>query len=212
MQIAILDYGLGNLRSVTNAFAHLGAAAVLTAEPAALQSATAAVLPGVGAFGDGMAGLASRGLVEPLCDFARAGKPVLGICLGLQLFFERSAESPGVAGLGLLPGSVELFQGPSFGARGGLKVPHMGWNSLSLAQPHPLFQGLPEESHVYFVHSFYVVPQAPEEVLATSVYGHRFCAAAGRGRIAGCQFHPEKSQTAGLQILRNFLAWCGEVN
>lgn len=205
MKIAIVDYGLGNLRSVSQAFAHLGAEAAVTEDPAALEGAEALVLPGVGAFGDGMAGLATRGFSEPVRAFAHAGKPVLGICLGLQLLFERSAESPGVEGLGLLPGTVERFSGPAYGARGGLKVPHMGWNTLDFPRPHPLFEGLPAQTHLYFVHSYYVQPQEREDALATCEYGFRFCAAAGRGRVMGCQFHPEKSQSAGLKILGNFV-------
>ena len=216
MRIAILDYGLGNLRSVEKAFAHLQADAALTEDPAAARSAAALVLPGVGAFGDGMAGLKKRGLIEPLQEAVKAGKPVLGICLGLQLFFERSSESPDVPGLGLLPGSVEKFSGADYASPGTpdaapgqtaaalLKVPHMGWNTLSFPAPHPLFAGLEEGVHVYFVHSFFVQPRMPGDVLAHSVYGRRFCAAAGRGKLYGCQFHPEKSQQAGLCILKNF--------
>lgn len=205
MAIAIVDYGLGNLRSVEKAFAHLGAEAKLVTSAAELEAAPAAVLPGVGAFGDGMAGLEQRGFSGPLRAYAASGRPLLGICLGLQLFFERSDEAPGVAGLGILPGEVKLFKGAAFGARGGLKVPHMGWNGLAFVSSHPLFEGLDEGSSVYFVHSFYVAPGAQDTVLATSDYGGRFCAAAGKGAVAGCQFHPEKSQRVGLRILENWV-------
>ncbi|MCZ7647222.1 MAG: imidazole glycerol phosphate synthase subunit HisH [Planctomycetota bacterium] len=204
--IAIVDYGLGNLKSVLKAFAHLHAEAKLVEDPAELERAPAAVLPGVGAFGDGMAGLTARGLAEPLRAYAASGRPLLGICLGLQLFFERSAEAPGTAGLGLLPGEVRLFEGAGFGAQGGLKVPHMGWNALAFARPHPLFAGLDEGAYVYFVHSYYVAAARDEDVLARSAYGLTFCAAAGRGNVAGTQFHPEKSQKQGLRILSNFIA------
>jgi glutamine amidotransferase len=209
MRVAIVDYGLGNLRSVTKAFAKLGADAVLTGDPADLDGAAALVLPGVGAFGDGMAGLQQRDLVEPLRAAAKSGKPILGICLGLQLFFEKSSEAPGVPGLGLLAGEVVRFEGPAFGAKGWLKVPHMGWNTLTFARAHPVFQGLPENPWVYFVHSYYVNPAAEADTIATSDYGRRFCAGAGAKRIVGTQFHPEKSQTLGLKMLENFLAWAG---
>lgn len=207
MKVAIVDYGLGNLRSVEKAFAHLGAEAAVTERPADVAGADAVVVPGVGAFGDGMAGLEQRGLCEPIRAFAASGRPVLGICLGLQLFFESSEESPGKQGLGLLQGDSGLFRGEAFGARGGLKVPHMGWNALRFARAHPIFAGLADGAFVYFVHSFFVRPRDSQDTLAWSEYGGRLCAAAGRGNVVGCQFHPEKSQAAGLGILKNFLAW-----
>jgi len=207
MHVAIVDYGLGNLRSVQKAFARLGADARLAESPEALASADALVLPGVGAFGDGMTGLTRRNLVKPLRDAALDGKPLLGICLGLQLFFESSAESPGVVGLGLLGGEVKKFDGPAFGAQGGLKVPHMGWNILRFVSRHPVFAGLPDEPWVYFVHSFHVKPSQRTDTIAESDYGGAFCAVAGRQRFLGCQFHPEKSQAVGLKVLENFLAW-----
>jgi glutamine amidotransferase len=207
MQVVIIDYGLGNLRSVQKAFVRLGADAVLTESSERLASADALVLPGVGAFGDGMTGLTQRNLVNPLRDAVMAGKPLLGICLGLQLFFESSEESPGVVGLGLLGGSVVKFDGKAFGAQGGLKVPHMGWNTLRFASQHPVFAGLPESPWVYFVHSYYVKPAQRSDVIAESDYGGTFCAVAGRQRFVGCQFHPEKSQSVGLKVLENFLAW-----
>jgi glutamine amidotransferase len=206
-RIAILDYGLGNLRSVWQAFKHVGLDAFVTSRPEEAEQAGALVLPGVGAFGDGMAGLKARGLVEPVRAAAAGGKPLLGICLGLQLMFERSSESPGQEGLGLLPGEVLRFEGPAFGAQGGLKVPHMGWNTLSLGRPHPVLEGVAEGACVYFVHSYYVKPARAEDELAWSDYGGRFCAAAGRGSLVGVQFHPEKSQAVGLKILRSFGLW-----
>lgn len=207
MRVAIIDYGLGNLRSVEKAFVHLGADVRLTERPEDLASAEALVLPGVGAFGDGMTGLAERNLVTPLREAALSGKPLLGVCLGLQLFFESSEESPGVVGLGLLGGVVVKFDGQPFGATGGLKVPHMGWNTLRFPGKHPVFGGIPDAPWVYFVHSFYVRPARRADVIAESDYGGSFCAVAGRDRTVGCQFHPEKSQGVGLKVLENFLAW-----
>jgi glutamine amidotransferase len=201
---------MGNLRSVAQALKRVGATPRLVSSSAEFADAEALVLPGVGAFGDGCSGLAERGLVEPLREAARSGKPLLGICLGLQLLFAESEEAPGAAGLGLLPGKVMRFRGARFGAQGGLKVPHMGWNRLSFPRPHPLFANLPGEAWVYFVHSYYPVPADEETVLAESEYGMRFCAAAGRGNVWGCQFHPEKSQRVGLRILENFLGLARE--
>ena len=209
MRIAIIDYGLGNLRSVENAFQHLGAEAALTESPADVAAAKAVVLPGVGAFGDGMAGLNQRGLTQALKEAHAAGKPGLGICLGLQLFFESSEESPGAVGLGLFKGTVKKFQGAPYSGPNALKVPHMGWNTLAFNGPQPLFAGLADGEFVYFVHSYYVAPTNPEWVLASSDYGMKFCAAAGTGNLMGCQFHPEKSQRAGLKILSNFIKMVG---
>ena len=209
MRIAIIDYGLGNLRSVDKAFAHLGADAKLTESPADVAEAAALVLPGVGAFGDGMAGLQQRGLDTALKNAHNLGKPILGICLGLQLFFENSEESPGAVGLGVLKGSVKKFQGAPYTGPSALKVPHMGWNTLSFKGAHPLFEGLKNGDYVYFVHSYYVAPTNPEWTLAESEYGMNFCAAAGTGKLMGCQFHPEKSQQVGLSILKNFLKIVG---
>ncbi len=211
----MIDFGSGNLQSAVKSFEHLGAEATLTSSPADLAGADALVLPGQGAFGDGMAGLESRGLIEPLRDQVQAGKPLLGICIGLQLFFESSEEAPGVSGLGFLKGTVAAFKGDLFGAQGKgpqrLKVPQMGWNVLKPKGGHPVFADLGQanETYVYFVHSYYVCPSDEDDVLAWSEYGGPFCAAAGRGQIVGCQFHPEKSQRVGLKILANFLDWIG---
>ena len=208
MDIAIIDYGVGNLRSAEKAFQHLGFDAALTTDPAALASARKIVLPGVGAFGECMERLKEHEFVEPLLKEVRAGKPLLGICVGLQMLFEGSEETPDIAGLGLLKGVVKKFKGPEFGRSGGLKIPQIGWNSLSYpdeSKRHPLFANLPLGTHVYFVHSFFAQPDDPGDVLAWSDYGGNFCASAGRANVMGVQFHPEKSQRAGLAILSNFV-------
>jgi len=202
--IAIIDYGIGNLRSAEKAFQHLGFDASLVSDPAALLSAKKIVLPGVGAFGECMANLKGHGFVEPLLQAVGAGKPLLGICVGLQMLFEGSEETPGISGLGILKGTVKRFSGAAFEGPNALKVPQIGWNALSFPREHVLFKGLATNSYVYFVHSFYAHPDDPADVLATAEYGLRFCAAAGRDNIAGVQFHPEKSQTVGLGIIKNW--------
>lgn len=204
MQVTMIDYGFGNLRSVEKALEHAGATVTVTADPAAVRRAQKLVLPGVGAFGAGMAALEERRLREPILEAAAAGVPLLGICLGMQLLFERSEEMGEHEGLGLLPGSVVRFPGE------GLKVPHMGWNQLQAERAHPLLAGIADGAHTYFVHSYYCQPAAPEDLIATAGYGGPFAAVAGRGNVAGLQFHPEKSQRVGLRILGNFLAWGGE--
>jgi glutamine amidotransferase len=204
MDIAIIDYGIGNLRSAEKAFQHLGFDALLVSDPAALSSAKKIVLPGVGAFGECMRSLEAHGFVAPVRAAVEKGTPLLGICVGLQMLFEGSDESPGVNGLGLLKGRVRRFEGPAFAGPSALKVPQIGWNVLQFPRAHALFNGLAPEAYVYFVHSFYAQPADEAEVLAWSDYGPRFCAAAGRDNIAGVQFHPEKSQTVGLRILKNF--------
>ena len=199
-RVALIDYGAGNLQSVEKALRHIGLETTVTADPADLLAADAAVLPGVGAFGDAMAQLRARGLEEPIRAFVQSGKAFLGICLGLQILFERSEESPGVAGLGLLKGEIlRLPGGPD------RKVPHMGWNSLEIRQPGGLFQGMEREPYVYFVHSYYL--RAREDVVtATAEYGVTIHAAVQRGNLLACQFHPEKSGETGLRMLRNFAA------
>ena len=195
--IAIVDYGIGNLGSVTKGFRHVGADVRLTGEPEVLRRASALVLPGDGAFGATMAEIERRGLVPILHEAVEAGVPLLGICIGMQVLFEESEEHGRFQGLGLLPGRVRRFGD-------GLPVPHMGWNHLHPEVSHPLLEGLPDGAHVYFVHSFFC-DAAPEVVIASSDYGRGFAAVVGRERVLGVQFHPEKSQAVGLRIVANFV-------
>ena len=196
--ISIIDYGAGNLQSVEKALRYIGCQCQVTADPETLLGSEGAVLPGVGSFGDAMEQLRTRGLEGPIREFAASGKPFLGICLGLQILFEESEESPGVAGLGLLKGKIIRLPKES-----GLKIPHIGWNSLRLPRQEGLFAGLEEEPYVYFVHSYYL--QAEEDIVtATAVYGATIHAAVQKGNLMACQFHPEKSGKVGLQILKNF--------
>lgn len=204
MPVTLIDYGFGNLRSVEKALEHTGAAVRLTADPGEVRRARKLILPGVGTFGAGMAALNERGLRAPLLEAAAAGVPLLGICLGMQLLFDRSEEMGEHAGLGLLPGSVVRFQGD------GLKVPHIGWNELEPQRAHPLLAGIPSGAHAYFVHSYFCQPGRPDDIVAIADYGRPFAAVAGRANVAGLQFHPEKSQQVGLRILRNFLDWEGD--
>jgi len=195
--IAVADYGIGNLGSVTKGLRRAGAEVLLTGDPEVLRRADALVLPGDGAFGATMAEVVRRGLVPVLREAVDAGKPLLGICVGMQLLFEESEEHGRHAGLGLLPGRVRRFEGE-------LPVPHMGWNRLRARKPHPILDGVPDGAHVYFVHSYYC--DAPEDVvIATSDYGRDFAAIVGRGDVLGVQFHPEKSQEVGLRIVAGFV-------
>ena len=196
--VALIDYGAGNVRSVFNALKFLGADVQLTANADEIKAASSVVLPGVGAFGDCVRGLTERGLWATTKSCLTDGRPFLGICVGYQMLFDGSEESPGVAGLGFLPGQVRRFSTP------GLKVPQIGWNALDLS-PHPLWDGLGRDPHVYFVHSYYCEPEDPGVITARSTYGETFAAAAAKGSVAGVQFHPEKSQEVGLGILKNFL-------
>ena len=195
--IAIADYGIGNLGSVTKAFRHAGAEVVLTGDPDVLRSADALVLPGDGAFGATMEEVTRRGLVPVLRETVAAGKPLLGICIGMQLLFEESEEHGRHEGLGFLRGRVRRFDD-------GLSVPHMGWNRLRARRPHPLLDGLADGAYVYFVHSYFC--DAPDEVvIATSDYGRDFPAVVGRDNVLGVQFHPEKSQAVGLRMVESFV-------
>jgi glutamine amidotransferase len=199
--IAIVDYGVGNLRSVQKALERVGATAVVSADPATLDRAQGIVLPGVGAFGDGMDHLRARHLVDPILRQVDKDKPLLGICLGMQLLFEESVEMGLHRGLGLLPGRVMRFP------EGSLKVPHIGWNQLHPSGAGPemdILSGIAEGGYAYFVHSYYVAPTEPRDVLASTDYGLEFASVVGRGRIYGAQFHPEKSQDVGLRLLENF--------
>lgn len=195
--IAIIDYGMGNLRSVAKGFEKTGVNVEVTADPQVLKKASGVVLPGVGAFSDAMHNLKSHGLVEAIYDVINAGKPFLGICLGLQLLFESSEEWGTTAGLGVFPGRVRRLPP-------GLKIPHMGWNTLSFKKPCPLFKNIPEHAAFYFVHSYYVEPDDPELTVFTTEYGTEFTSVAAKANVYGIQFHPEKSSALGLRILENF--------
>ncbi len=197
--IAVLDYGAGNLQSVRKALYFLGCEAAVTDDPARLKEASAAILPGVGAFGDAMACLRRSRLVQPVLDFIHSGKPFLGVCLGLQLLFESSEEAPGVAGLGVLPGRIRRIPGAP-----GLKIPHIGWNDLNFPAPSGLFRGLEEHPYVYFVHSYYLQAADRRDVTSTTQYGVTIDSSVQRGNLFATQFHPEKSGRTGLRILRNF--------
>ena len=197
--IAVIDYGMGNLGSVAKALTALGGRFEVVDDPGKLGAYTSILLPGVGNFGDGMRNLSERGFVDVLRDRAGNGTPFFGICLGMQMLFDSSEEAPGVAGLSILPGTVRRFPD------GAEKVPHMGWNDVHVAHPHPMIAGLPDGAFVYFVHSYYVVPAREEDAVLTCRYILSFTAAAGRGNVFATQFHPEKSQKAGLRLLGNFV-------
>jgi glutamine amidotransferase len=201
--IVIVDYGMGNLRSAQKGLERGGFEAVISGDPRDLEDAAGVVLPGVGAFKDCFTGLAEQGFVGPLLEHARSGKPMLGICIGMQLLFDYGEEGEGSPGLGILPGRVVRFPA---GLGPGLKVPHMGWNTLDPVQGRvcPLLKYASPTPYVYFVHSFYPVPSVPDLVYATTEYGVRFASVVGRGAIFGTQFHPEKSQHEGIGILRAF--------
>ena len=197
--IAIIDYGMGNLRSVQKAFEKVGHQAVVTSDPGQVAAAAKVVLPGVGAFEDAAAELRRLDLVQPVLQAIDSGKPFLGICLGLQLLFDVSYENGRHEGLGVLRGECVRFDLPKEYA-----VPHMGWNQLDIRRPAPLLRGLAEGAYVYFVHSYYVVPKDAEVIAAETDYGGPFCAMVWRDNIFATQFHPEKSQAEGLKMLRNF--------
>ncbi len=201
--VAVVDYGMGNRRSVEKALGHVGARALITRETAALEEADALVVPGVGAFPHGMRNLIELGLDERIRAAAAAGKPVLGICLGMQLLFERSQEHEVTDGLGLLAGEVSLLDG------GGLRIPHIGWNDVRFERPSPLTAGLPRESCAFYhVHSLAARPEDPADVIATTEYGERFATVVSHGNVFGVQFHPEKSSRDGLALLSNFVTLC----
>jgi glutamine amidotransferase len=232
VKIAVVDYGMGNRRSVEKAFEHIGASVSIARDPERLRAAAGLVVPGVGAFPRGMASLRELGLDELLRERVQSGVPVLGICLGMQLAFERSTEQGGAAGLGLIAGEVRELPrvgtpsgahpdghtltgipkghtaGRQAGEQGELKLPHIGWNEVSFATASPLTEGLPERCAFYHVHSFAPVPSEPRDILGVSSYGAPFASVVAHGCFYGVQFHPEKSSAAGLRLLANFARIC----
>lgn len=204
VRIAIVDYGMGNLRSVEKALEHVGATATIAADPETIRAAEGLVLPGVGAFPRAMERIRQLGLDELIAERQEAGVPILGICLGLQLLFETSTELGGATGLGLLDGPVAELEAD------GLKVPHIGWSPVRWEHESRLTDGIPSETPFYFVHSFAPRPEG-EELLGSAAYGARFACAAQRGNVFGVQFHPEKSSAAGLRLLANFAGVCAPV-
>ena len=206
--LTIVDYGVGNLFSLQSSFSYIGCPAVVTGDPAAIEAADRLILPGVGAFADAAAKLRENGLDELLRQKAAAGTPIMGICLGMQMLLERSLEYGCHAGLGLIEGTVRPISDvipPE------LKIPQIGWNALHFnGEKHPIFKYIREGDHVYFVHSYYAA-DCQESVIATTEYGAELTAAVGQGNVCGCQFHPEKSGPVGLNILRGFCEWEGQV-
>jgi glutamine amidotransferase len=198
--ITVLDYDAGNIKSVEKAIISLGETAVITRDRDTILKADKVILPGVGAFGDAMEKLKSYGLVEVINEVVKNNTPFLGICLGLQLLFESSEETPGVEGLGILKGKIVKIPDNK-----GLKVPQIGWNSLKYPNKGRLFKGIKEDSYVYFVHSYYLQAEEPEIVTATTEYATLIHASVEKGNVFACQFHPEKSSDVGLQILKNFI-------
>lgn len=200
--IAIIDYGMGNLRSVSKAFEAVGHEAIITRDVVSIQNASHVVLPGVGAFGDCMTNLRQYELIEPIKAAIQSGKPFLGICLGFQLLFTESEEFGRHEGLDILPGKVR-----SFSRDQALKVPHMGWNQVAIQRPCPVFEGIADESNWYFVHSFFVDPHDKQITATTTTYGISFTSSIWKDNVVACQFHPEKSQAVGLQLIKNFGSW-----
>ena len=197
--IAIIDYGMGNLRSVQKGFENVGHEAVVTSDPSVVKQAEKVVLPGVGAFEDAMAELKRRGMIQPVLEAIDSGKPFLGICLGLQLLFETSYENGSHEGLGVLRGEVVRFELPRK-----YSVPHMGWNQISIRRQAPLLAEIEDQTHFYFVHSYYVVPQDEQVIACQTDYHRPFCSMIWRDNLFATQFHPEKSQSHGLRMLKNF--------
>ncbi|HKL49189.1 MAG TPA: imidazole glycerol phosphate synthase subunit HisH [Desulfuromonadales bacterium] len=202
--IVIIDYGMGNLRSVQKGIEKVGFTARVTDDPDEVATADKLVLPGVGAFSDCMDSLRQGGFVEPVLHHVDSGKPFLGICLGLQLLFTESEEFGRHKGLGIIPGRVVRFPGDMHQGGEVLKVPHMGWNQIAIRKDAPIFRGIEDGSSFYFVHSYYVVPDDPAVVATETEYGVTFCSSIWRDNVMATQFHPEKSQAVGLQILKNF--------
>ena len=202
VDLAIVDYGMGNRRSVEKAFEHIGANVLITSDHDSLRAAAGLIVPGVGAFPRGMANLRALGLDELLLERLSQGVPVLGICLGMQLAFDRTTEMGGADGLGVIPGEVRVLE------HGELKLPHIGWNEVTFRGASPLTEGLPERCAFYHVHSFAPLPTHDEDILGASVYGAPFASVVARGGFYGVQFHPEKSSAAGLRLLANFAQIC----
>jgi glutamine amidotransferase len=200
VETVIVDYGMGNLRSVEKAIQAVGGHPLISSDPQVVLQAERLILPGVGAFGDAMENLRRQGLDDAIRSAVTAGKPLIGLCLGLQLLFTESDEFGRHEGLNLIPGKVKRFEDP------GLRVPHVGWNQIEGTQPDSLLNGIGEGSYFYFVHSYYVEPDRPEYVLRWTTYGRRFCSIACRDKVWGAQFHPEKSQDSGKRLLHNFLS------
>lgn len=198
--VAIIDYGAGNLQSVKKALDFLGCDSVVTSDSTVIDSASHIILPGVGSFGDAMDSIRERNLEDTIKRAANGERPFLGICLGLQLLFEKSDESPDATGLGIFDGSISLIPRDM-----GLKVPHMGWNSIKVEQKSGIFEGIEDDTYFYFVHSYYLGDANPDEVAATNEYGVNIQCAVQRGKVAATQFHPEKSGEAGLRLLKNFI-------
>ncbi|MFH0826484.1 MAG: imidazole glycerol phosphate synthase subunit HisH [Candidatus Omnitrophota bacterium] len=204
IKIAIVDYGMGNIHSVNKALQLYGAQTLITSAPEAIASAQKCVLPGVGAFDDAMQELKKQNLIDCLREYVRLGKPLLGVCLGMQLFFEESEEGRSAKGLGFLKGKVKKFK-PS----NGKKVPHMGWNQIQKSKSDcPLLKDVADNSFVYFCHSYYPEPRETETVAATTPYGLDFASLVWKGHLYGVQFHPEKSQAVGLKMFENFVRQC----
>lgn len=198
--VAIIDYDAGNIKSVQKAIEYLGEDVIITRDPEVILNASRVILPGVGAFGDAMEKLHKYNLVDVIKEVVKREIPFLGICLGLQLLFERSDETPGVQGLGILKGEIKRIPD-----NGELKIPHIGWNSLSFPNKGRLYDGISEESYVYFVHSYYLEAEDKNIVVATTEYGTTIHASVEQGNVFACQFHPEKSSSVGLKIIDNFL-------
>ncbi len=202
--LTIIDYGIGNLRSIEKACQRVGADVLRTDDPQAIREAERLVLPGVGAFAACMHEVRDRDLEGPILDAIAAGTPFLGVCVGMQMLFDAGHEKGVHEGLGVLPGTVEHFHDADGGTAEDLVVPHMGWNAIEPTRPHPLLSGLDDPAYVYFVHSYHPVAENADDVLATAHYGHDFPAVVQRENVHGVQFHPEKSQSVGLRLLENF--------
>ena len=213
-RVAVIDYGMGNLHSVAKALEHVGQGieVTVTADPAQILTAGHVVFPGVGAIRDCISEIRSLGLDSVIHQVAASGTPLLGVCVGMQALMDWSAENEGTDCLGILPGKVQFFgadlKDPVNGER--LKIPHMGWNQVHQVMPHPLWKDIGQDARFYFVHSYYVEPARPEVIAASSVYGFPFTAAVARDNVFAVQFHPEKSQHAGLKLYENFLQWDGK--